>query len=712
MDARFLSFTSLMFFATLTHPSSIQRIDFRAIDTDQKISISRNSPAYAALEDSRAEYIEYKNVLPKIALQLKFKKTNKIDEGARGGVYISQVTTQPKADYLANLVSEMNNENEIYAPTMVETAEVLVAEELRRKSGAETSGIKEIPTESGASIIVYGTPPSLPKGQPLERKLVKSPAPEPKRKIAWQPPVIKKPDFASLDMASAKTTGNAKNAMINTMNKEIPSKYIISGPITFAGGAAFLGGRDEILARHIVSGLTYSTGHVNQREGEFEISTDNLEGEVVAEVRNRDGQLIAAGRASLNRLTEYEKGNARIKNVSLTVRPVYNGASINVVSASSYGKNIFAVTDAKLYLADLEREIRRDDSGNYQDDALVMPSNYIVKAFRPNFWPTIAFARSGERAELRVFPSSLIEAFLNLTLDKYLARDAIGAGIIWGRVTYAGQPIEGAQVEIIGESDRRATYFDGFLPDKTRTSTAMRGEFAFSRLKDEAQALRITMGGKQFWPVLLPVESRHVCYAELEIQPSRKIEVKSYDAFSLEAVPAVIQPLGSDFEYDVTETGHATIIADTTQGLTFVETQSLIDYSSTRVALQPEQSEILLPQIKKDWVANTIRKSIADESELKKVLLQPTVIGFIAGDDYDVFLGAGDEFTQKNIIYFNEKGEVVKDHGVAGGGYIIINAPTGLNTVTIVPAHSKKIVTQVVYADEYAINVLQTNLMY
>jgi hypothetical protein len=59
------------------------------------------------------------------------------------------------------------------------------------------------------------------------------------------------------------------------------------------------------------------------------------------------------------------------------------------------------------------------------------------------------------------------------------------------------------------------------------------------------------------------------------------------------------------------------------------------------------------------------------------------------------------------IVYFDSAGVRIEgNRGVAGGGFVIFNAPPGLQTVYIHPAQSREVFSQVVVAEPEYVHVI------
>lgn len=704
---RFIGLTSLTVLTAAFVPAKTESIDFRSRRMSEKIVLQKSSPAYAALEDARINYrnlniadtsAPHELLLTKIILdksdvnnmrQLSGVVITKAD--APAGVTLAALDkspmtpSQPKVDHLAELVGKYSGE--IEPLTMSAMGELLVQEELQRRNlESVDSEVRKIETQSGQDIIVA----------------------KPVRIVAGANLKSNANQVVASDLLPYYDKNNRDIVLPDRTDRERKiARYVISGPVNLKGGAAILGTRDELSTEHRVDGLVYSQGHINTKDAYYQIEVESLEGELVGEARNSDGQIIASGRINLLDIDKKYGHEARIKNVPLELKPAFGGSKASVISAASYGSKAFTVANAKLFIAGLEREVAKNkESGFFEDKGVAPPSTYLLKAQQENFWPSLALSQSGEEAQVRLFPKALVEALLSLTLDKYKAREAAGMGIIWGRISAGGRPLEGAKVHLVGEQGAAPIYFTGFIPDKTKSATSTKGEFAFTRIEGGESLIQVQVANQYFWPTLVPVEKGHVTYADLSIDTKRTVEFKSYRAFDHTPVGTALQPMGTEFAMYIPDSGVSRLELSTVNGLTLIETvqDENSPYVPIRSALRAHQVEVHFPQIETQWI-----EEIKNEQNIATNSTSTITVGFINGDDFEVVVGAGALEGIAKILYFDEKGKISK-RGVAGGGYIIFNLPSGLQSLTILPEKSKQVVTHSIYVDTLAAHVTKINL--
>ncbi|MEQ1664223.1 MAG: hypothetical protein ABL927_02480, partial [Bdellovibrionales bacterium] len=593
------------FSAWALHPH-VEKTDYRGSFKPLEISIDKSSPAYFALEDTQNQ-TKY-NQQPTLTIVANSNENQNNLEVLKISKRMKLQNSNIKRMSWASLTMSESKKDEIQL--QIRALPALVVDQ----------NISEKNPDSRHIVIANNIQPDVERSdfssfQELGNKLVRDELERQKRS-----PSKNNGKFASND---SKNEFAKKNSIFTvTENNKDLKKYIITGALTLKDGAGFMYGQDIIKTRHILDGLNMSEGFVRQAEGSYEISVDQLDGDLVAEITNVEGQTIAQGRLNLKTLNQKYLNIARIEKIPIDIRPVFNGARIQLISAASYDKKTFLIEDAKLFIPDLNREVSRNlKSGYYEDDTIVMPSNYIVKAQKENFWPTLAQHQSGHDQQIRLFPKSLVEALLNLSLPKYEARDAESKAVIWGRVSFGPNAIEGAKISVIGEEKLKAVYFSGFLPDKTRKTTSYRGEFAFTNVTNGEKLIKVEVGEKSFWPTMISAAEKHVTYADLEVQTQRLVDFKSYSAFSMKPIETMIIPMGelSDSALDIGDSGVLRTEVDTLKGISFVESVPKTNlFERVRSTLTSEQSEVLLPQIESKWLENITKQANPQISNFTK----------------------------------------------------------------------------------------------
>jgi hypothetical protein len=701
MDVRALAPFSILFLTAWTMPAGLSKVDFRASLRPRPVILNNGSPAFAAVIDSQttpsiaaSEGIIAQRTLLKTGHRLNRSdleiKEQLIADRSLAPVTISKT---PKVDHLKELIASVDET----PPTQLslnEYAEILVKEELAKRDIVKKEAPREIVSSTGNTILIAkASVASAPNKPGINRS-----APIFNQSVSVKPTRI---------IAARGTVNLERHNPVVLMAADVQSGTTVTGPLTFAKGAALLSGRQELSVRHVIDGITIEEGSINIPDASYRISVARLEGEIVAEVHTRDGQLLARAEASINDVVSKYGGAARIKNIPLVIEPAFSSLQGEVVSWSDINSKKFVVPQAHFNIAGLDREIPFNKTKKlFVDETLIAPSSFIARATSSRSWPSITMGQSGRAFQIQILPNKLIEALLGLTLEKYKAREALEQGLIWGRISMGEQPVAGAQVRIVGETEKHPIYINGPLPDKTTQFTTPSGVYAFSMLEPGEKMLRVNLGEKLYWPTLWPVDAKTVTFADLKILPRHAVVFRSTEAFSQKPLAAQMSPLGTEERYMISSQTPLQLNIDTVSGFTYVEAQTDDQHENVRTQLRENQSEMTLSFVKKDFI-----RRAKEHLGLKNIAESGSAVVFVNGDEYEVTMGAGSELKDKNIVYFDANGKFI-DQPVDDGGFVVLNEARGFNAVTIIPQKSKRIITRQIYFDQYAIATENINLTY
>ena len=671
MDVRLASLSSLMFLTAWLIPHQSNTSNFRNVFRPITIAVNQSSPAYAALEADRTNVrLRQNNSVLDRSIQYRQLKTRPKPQpiNLNGLIISSRKPSKQLNKFVENIIPPPNN------MTLDQYADYLVQKELARRLSQKT-GQETLKGQFGTPIYVARAGAPMVAGLPVvsNRK---------KPLVFLRQPIV-------------------QDTIAERQPIRLPSKrYHFSGTVTMTNGAGYIEGQQQILIRHEVNGLADSHGKIDVTSGRFAINTDDLSGQVVAEVRDQSGALLARGVTDLPA--------APTKTLNILVSPAFAGTQGEVVSTNALGSRQVSIPDATVMIGGIDRIVTYNNRAQaYTDRLLVQPSNYLVEATHERYWPSIEAAESAEKFQVQLFPEKFLESFLELTLKKYAARDAENLGLIWGKVTMEGEPVEGAKVRIVGENSQTPVYFTGFIPDLARNTTSASGEFAFSALDPVETAVQITLGAKLFWPVLLPIRAHTVSYADLHIERPRDVDFYCHEAFSNRPLGAEVVPLGTDEEFYVPSQGSHQTNLQTIKGITLLEAKTDDSHAVTRLVLHARQTDVNFPFIRKDWLEYMAEKSGTSNQQYST----SASLFFITGDDYDVTIGSGGAHPLQKIAFFNSKGNYV-NKPVADGGFLIFGLPQGFQTVTLISNRTKKVVTRLVYVDSYAVAASRLNLGY
>ena len=136
----------------------------------------------------------------------------------------------------------------------------------------------------------------------------------------------------------------------------------------------------------------------------------------------------------------------------------------------------------------------------------------------------------------------------------------------------------------------------------------------------------------------------------------------------------------------------------------FLDADAGSSYERVRVTAQKTQTKIDFPMVQSVWIDR-----IKGAQRVNQDPRSGTVIGFIRGTSaYQASRENESLGPNTRIVYFNDRGELTGfNYGVAGGGFMILNAPQGFRTVLIQPAGSNaKAFATAVLVEDRVTNVI------
>lgn len=749
-------------------PRSSSEFDTREFSDGLSIKINRESPAFAALEDSISSFEgEGDELSPFMPMEL---------------IAAGETSFAPQAQ--AIISSNLETQLRLEAEERIALARVQFQAEqteahhraVRAASSAENSavsalalpsGFSQAPTialattnheslgaivaEPGSMLITGGKIISLDAGQNLA--IESAPFEHPTRTIKLAElnidkaellrsllfPIVTSGKNESLDKAAAssKTTASLKSAAsesteasrlgglaARTRPKPIDrplnsqgisegadqgiaaaSPLVISGPVEMSGGLAITASSDQVVVYREEQGERFEAGYVWLRDGRYEIYVDVVAGRLIGELQTVSGDVLGRGEVSLSSISA-GKSQYKVDGVKLAIRPVSNGLRGQVVSAYSNGTKVLAVAQANVDLKDIDQELETETNGKFSDPDVGTGSVVITRVRKEGHWGTLAFIEAGAENVVTMFPDAMMNALLSLTGADAKKPNAV----VWGRVSQSGKPAAGAVVEMItGEQEAKAVYFNSLLiPDASLSSTSANGLYAFIVPEAGVHAVQARLANAVMEPVLFPAETGVVTSIDLEVNRGRKIAIKVFDAFrNGQPLSATATPVGSESPVSIDAGGRGILRYALGTGLLSFDVSSEDSYAVTRINLPREKDFIFAPMVEHNWL-NEMRS----HRRISKELDTGVIVGFVdSRSPYEVYVRPDTIAVKAKILYFDARGRALRTNsGVPGGGYVIFNVPEGLATVSIVSGGAIKLHSATALADRSVVNVFNHSL--
>lgn len=464
--------------------------------------------------------------------------------------------------------------------------------------------------------------------------------------------------------------------------------HLVKGQLQIRNGLAFMGPETYFTLRRYNEGVAYETGRVLVSQARFEIYVHEPRGTLVAELRGHDGLILGRGLLDLEEAVQ----NGSLNDLKIELSPVTAGASVRVASGYSEGRSQIKVKNALVAFDQNGWPEPLNDEGQRVDSARTHASTFMVRAQADKHWPTLAMGVEGEVKEVKLYPESMLKSLLDLTTKGPSRNSAEQSGVVWGKILKDGKPVRGVAVELAGSYT--PVYFNQiYLPDNHLTATDDNGMFAFLLVRPGVQAVRVRYNGKVYPAEVFPTEEHHLSYVEINLEGNQSVNVAVEDAFDPHhKISAHVRFVGVDDEVAIE--GSQKLHYPAGPDIMTLEADAGTEYELSRVQVLKSNPRIDVPLIKRSWL-----QSILDMKQIELIARRGILVGFIADQAFQVELtGYATEVPQ--IAYFDAQGLLVSGNsGPAGGGFILFNAPLGLQTVSIKPLASNQVFTQTFVAE-------------
>lgn len=688
-------------------PVTVHQLDYRSRFTSgMSLHLQRTSPAYAALEDStesydeRTDHIQVNEVIRlkagTIRLRQPFSQQQQPRRMILSGMVIKQ-NFRPRAPLQADMDLRMETPRtgllpleerkrilaqyfrtqDWSAPSVKEAARKLILDEIAAnppnpnarvlvgsdthtpivvaKPGTDLTGLLHGHSKS----VAYALPPSGPP--------------------TTSPPDFRQPGIAMLSDPPQKPAPEYPSLSVSSYDGSRTDPHVLKGQLQIKDGLAFMGEETYFTLHRVNEGSIFETGRVWVSEARFEIYVKEPRGQLIAELHSRGGQTMGRGILDLDSASDGDP-------LRIELSPVTSGAAVRVISGYSDGPRAIPVKNAIIAMDQGAIPQPMSAESVISDPERSHHSTYVVQAQAAQHWPTTAMGIEGRQQDIRLFPESLVKSLLDLAIPSTQRKDAEQFGVVWGRVVKDGKPVSDVEVELAG--DYSPVYFNKlYLPDHTRSSTDTNGTFAFLTVRPGVQAVRIKYKDKTYPAQVFPADVRHVSYVEIHLEANRSVNVALEDAFDLnKSLSAHVRFVGVDEEVEVNEMQKLHYPGG--PDVMVMEADAGSEYELSRAQVLKNQTHVTVPLIRRDWLQTIIT--------IKQITLIPrrgTVIGFVADQPFKVELSNLAEAPQ--IVYFDAMGRIAEgDSAPAGGGFILFNAPPGLQTLLVKPLTSQQVFSQ------------------
>ncbi|MES2963747.1 MAG: hypothetical protein V4760_07630 [Bdellovibrionota bacterium] len=496
---------------------------------------------------------------------------------------------------------------------------------------------------------------------------------------------------------------SAENANVNVR------QVVISGQLEFSGGVALTSSNDRVVVYREEDNEVLEPGAVWIREGRYEIFVEQPVGQLVAELRAANGEIMARGTYDLDALPALKAQQYRVEAIAIKMGPVPHGIIGRVVAPKIGKADAQPLMNTQVQLEQLPLSSLTRKDGTFEEKSVMEGSSIIVRAERPGHWGTLAFADAGTPTEISLFSDSTMKSMLQATDPRDYGSPSTSA-VVWGRIVRSGKPVSGATVDLMTTSEEiRPIYFNSMnLPDPTLTATSENGLYAFFPVTAGAHAVRAADSRGATEPILFPADVQTVSQVDLELSIDRKAKVRVFDAFKTDwPLSAEVASAGRTSGTMVDRSGETTIRFASGRGQLILDADAGRTYERVRLMVPRDRRTVDFPMVQSLWL-DRLRGNL----RIDRAPETGTVVGFIQGSPaYKVSLDEESIARGTRIVYFDGRGQISRNEfGENGGGFIVFNLPEGFRTLFVQPTGTSKVFAASLLVDAKVTNVLTRNL--
>lgn len=476
----------------------------------------------------------------------------------------------------------------------------------------------------------------------------------------------------------------------------------------------------QLVIRRESEGISKEYGQTNAVDASYSIQVDQFEGYLVAELFDRQRNLLGEGRARLSKFQQqgpqlvvhavqsrsplsfydYEKegeqgrgrGVAKVSSSPTTRRRSTPGAA----NSPTRGGQTTVASNT------LGAKGLTDDDGDFNPGKVSANSWFMARTQASGRAESLFLLNGGEEHHLPQFESSFVQSVLEIIQQQLSTRlDLAEGGVIWGRITQDSKPLIGAKVEVENQPDAVVVYLNELMiPDLNMKVSSSNGYFVVVNLNSGWTALVSKVGNANHSYTNVVVDQGAISPAILTNQLGKEdVPVRVYDALSGTAEAATIQAQNLESELYVNGLSQVQLPNLRRQALVRVlpEDQMYAEY-------QTIHSDHLdywhLPLVKTEWIQQLrASQQISDSSSTA------VIVGFVPNDNFEAFLPNEEDYDAHNVVYFDANG-FVTERGVLGGGFVMFNVPQGVQSITLVNTQDM-ISSQVIPVDPGSLSVFK-----
>jgi len=491
---------------------------------------------------------------------------------------------------------------------------------------------------------------------------------------------------------------------IHTASVELGDTDVGDNQIKLKGKIKILGGLalgDRIIeVKHFEEGIAKSTAVVDIPTGNFEINIDNIKGLIVADIIEKNGEIIATGKVSISKSNQNDLLEIQIRDNNNFAGTFYN-FNKNPEILLSEKVNSMRGEKSDYLIASMQIEDTTDNSGSFKINKISEKSVSLIRAKAKGFSETLYTQISGHDQNIPLFSDTLIQALKNLVKEDNTNNKTYEDGAtIWGQVLFDGKPLQGVTVKLLNH-DENPTYLSGWIPDNKMVTTSKNGYFIFTNIESGMQTVIAEKEGVYIGHANFETDQQATSVVTIESTiKTKNLPVRVFDLFSGENIQAdvYLQSLTGRQEIN----GFTEINLPELNRLSYGYLESISEeYNRTQFTYFDNDEYMHVPLIKNQYVqyfAQQAKVSIVPETSI--------IVGIVPDDNFEVFLPHEENFDKSNRVYFDATGRITES-GKMGGGFILFNVPSKTQSVLVLSEKSNLVNSKLIPVEPNSTSILK-----
>ncbi|MFZ3230060.1 MAG: hypothetical protein WA160_07640 [Pseudobdellovibrio sp.] len=461
--------------------------------------------------------------------------------------------------------------------------------------------------------------------------------------------------------------------------------------------------------KRVEEGQVREIGQIDLKAGSYSIDIESPQGELVAQITDRNGLLIGRDQQKVvnlqSRGSYFEGPFIRVgfsqqmaANPELpgkgderqTVAENRSGRTPANNSMARAKEDEFASgITASLFSDQHQLEKAKDQFGNISRTSSTIS---LIADKKLNYMNMITIRQTGDLLETPLFTKKWIDGVITYVADQMkIEFKSKTAPIIIGRVFSDKKPLAGARVQIESQPGLNPIYLDQFMiPSMKQDSTSENGYFMFVGLEQDDYSVVAFQNNKITGHQMFTTVDSRISYQNiLSSSVPHVVLVRSFDAFT--GQPADADIISSDLEEIIeTKAGIASFRTNNELGLSTYLVRPKQGYMPINYVQDSRLDHVHIPLVSEEQLTN-----IQQQLQIESVPNTGNIIGFVPGADYEMYL-ISEEYNISQIAYFNQNGQISKGP-MPGGGFILFNVPIGAREVVVQEKKTERIFSQVYF---------------